>query len=104
MLITSALGLICPAYGSNCRISCIWVMPDLLKFWGKKSVSGFQLTQKCRACSALPLVRFAAMPARNPAMCKLTPWGCYSMKEIDWTFNIHCATVSRILKRDVEKV
>ena len=50
MLITSALGLICPAYGSNCRISCVCVVPDLLKFWGKKSVPGFQLTQKYRAC------------------------------------------------------
>ena len=57
-----------------------------------------------RRASAPPLVRFVAMPARNPAIVQAYATGCYSMKEIAQAFNIHYATVSRIVKKGVEKV
>ena len=57
-----------------------------------------------RRASAPPLVRFVAMPARNPAIVQAYATGCYSMKEIAGAFDIHYATVSRVLKKGVEKV
>ena len=57
-----------------------------------------------RRASAPPLVRFVALPARNPAIEQAYATGCYSMKEIAQAFNIHYATVSRIVKKGVEKV
>ncbi|NMM05800.1 transposase [Polaromonas sp.] len=57
-----------------------------------------------RRASAPPLARFAAMPARNPAIVQAYATGCYSMKEIARAFNIHYATVSRVLKNEPEKV
>ena len=56
-----------------------------------------------RRASAPPLARFAAMPARNPAIVQAYATGCYSMKEIAEAFDIHYATVSRALKKSVEK-
>ena len=55
-----------------------------------------------RRASAPPLARFAAMPARNPAIVQAYATGCYSMKEIARAFDIHYATVSRVLKRRSE--
>ena len=57
-----------------------------------------------RRASAPPLVRFVAMPARNPAIVQAYATGCYSMKEIARAFDIHYATVSRIVKKGVGKV
>ena len=54
-----------------------------------------------RRASAQPLVRFVAMPTRNPAIVQAHATGCYSMKEIAQAFTIHCATVSRIVKKGV---
>ena len=56
-----------------------------------------------RRASAPPLARFAAMPARNPALVQAYATGCYSIKEIEEAFDIHYATVSRALKKSVEK-
>ena len=44
------------------------------------------------------------MPVRNPAIVQAYATGCYSMKEIAGAFDIHYATVSRVLKKGVEKV
>ncbi len=57
-----------------------------------------------RRASVPPLVRFAATPARNPAIVQAYATGCYSMKEIAQAFNIHYATVSRIVKKGAAKV
>jgi DNA invertase Pin-like site-specific DNA recombinase len=57
-----------------------------------------------RRASAPPLARFAAMPERNPAIAQAYATGCYSMKEIVGAFDVHYATVSRILNKGVEKV
>lgn len=51
-----------------------------------------------RRASAPPLTEFAAMPARNPAIVQAYATGCYSMKEIAQAFDVHSATVSRIVK------
>jgi putative transposase len=51
-----------------------------------------------RRATALPLARFVAMPIRNPAIVQAYATGCYSMKEIAEAFDIHYATVSRVLK------
>ena len=57
-----------------------------------------------RRASALPLTRFAAVPVRNPAIVQAYATGCYSMKEIAQAFDIHYATVSRIVNKGVQKV
>jgi putative transposase len=57
-----------------------------------------------RRASAPPLVRFAAIPERNPAIVQAYATGCYSMKEIAEAFDIPYATVSRVLKKGVEEV
>jgi hypothetical protein len=57
-----------------------------------------------RRASAPPLARFAAMPVRNPAIVQAYATGCYSMKEIAQAFDIHYATVSRIVQKGVVKV
>ena len=44
-----------------------------------------------RRALAPPLARFAAMPARNPAIVQAYDTGCYSMKEIAEAFDIHYA-------------
>jgi putative transposase len=56
-----------------------------------------------RRASAPPLARFAAMPERNPAIAQAYATGCYSMKEIVGGFDIHYATVSRVVKKGFEK-
>jgi putative transposase len=57
-----------------------------------------------RRALAPPLTRFAAMPERDPAIVQAYATGCYSMKEIAQAFDIHYATVSRIVKNRAEKV
>ena len=44
------------------------------------------------------------MPVRNPAIVQAYATRCYSMKEIAQAFVIHYATVSRVVKKGVEKV
>jgi putative transposase len=56
-----------------------------------------------RRALAPPLTRFAAMPERDPAIVQAYATGCHSMKEIADAFDIHYATVSRVLKKGVEK-
>ena len=56
-----------------------------------------------RACVS-PLVRFMVLPARYPAIVKAYATGCYSMKEIAQAFDIHYATVSRVVNKGVQEV
>ena len=42
---------------------------------------------------------FVAMTDRNTAIVQAYATGCYSMKEIAQAFDIHYATVSRIVKK-----
>ena len=51
-----------------------------------------------RHTSAPPLGWFAGMPERITAIVQAWATGCYSMKEIAQAFEIHYATVSRIVK------
>ena len=44
------------------------------------------------------------MPARNPAIVQAYATGFYSMKEIAQAFDVHYATVSRIMKKEVVNV
>lgn len=60
----------------------IWVWPQL--FYRRARVT--------------PLSVFAAMPDRNNAIAKAYATGRYSQKEIAQAFDIHYATVSRIVK------
>jgi hypothetical protein len=53
-----------------------------------------------RACVP-PLEVFAAMPERNRAILKVYVGGGYGQKEIASAFDIHYATVSRIVKTRV---
>jgi REP element-mobilizing transposase RayT len=57
-----------------------------------------------RRASAPPLAQFVALPARNPAIVQAYATGCYSMKEVAHAFDIHYATVSRIVKKEGESV
>ena len=54
-----------------------------------------------RRARAAPLSVFAAMPDRNSAVTKAYATGRYSQKEIAEAFDIHYATVSRIVKTKV---
>ena len=71
---------------------------------GSKLSADAEIPRLQRRASAPPLVRFVAMLARNPAIVQAYATGCYSMKEVAQTFNIHYATMRRIVKRGVEKV
>ena len=51
-----------------------------------------------RRKSAPPLARFAAMPERTTAIVQAFATGCYGMTEIAQAFEIHYATVGRIVK------
>ena len=51
-----------------------------------------------RRKSAPPLARFAAMPESNTAIVQAFATGCCGMTEIAQTFEIHYATVGRIVK------
>jgi transposase len=44
------------------------------------------------------------MSARNLAIAQAYATGCYSMKEIARAFDVHYATVSRIVKKEVVNV
>jgi putative transposase len=39
---------------------------------------------------------------RNPAIVQAYATGCYSMKEIAEAFDVHYATVSRVLKKVIK--
>ena len=52
-----------------------------------------------RRAKAPPLALFAGMTDRNTAIAQAHATGCYSMKEIAQAFDIHYATVSRIVKK-----
>ena len=52
-----------------------------------------------RRAKASPLAVFVAMTDRNTAIVQAYATGCYSMKEIAQAFDIHYATVSRIVKK-----
>ena len=78
-------------------------MPNLLKFWGggkmgDKLAADAEIPRLQRRTSAPPLARFAAMPVRNTALVEACVTGCYGMTEIAQAFEIHYATVSRIVK------
>ena len=70
---------------------------------GTRLSSDAEIPRLQRRAFAPPLARFEAMPARNPAIVQAYATGCYSMKEIAGAFDIHYATVSRVLKKGVEK-
>ena len=50
------------------------------------------------------LIYWATMPARNPAIVQAYATGFDSMKEIAQAFDVHYATVSRIVKKEVVNV
>ena len=52
-----------------------------------------------RRAKVPPLAAFIAMTDRNTAIARAYATGCYSMKEIAQAFDIHYATVSRIVKK-----
>ena len=64
-----------------------------------KLMSDAEIPRLQRRASAPPLAWFAAMPERNTAIVQACATGCYSMKEIAQAFEIHYATVSRIVKK-----
>ena len=66
---------------------------------GNKLSADAEIPRLQRRTSVLPLARFAAMPERNMAIVQAYAMGCYSRKEIAQTFDIHYATVSRIVKK-----
>ena len=71
---------------------------------GNKLATDAEIPRLQRRTSAPPLARFAAMPERNMAIVQAYATGCYTMKEIAQTFDIHYATVSRTVKKRDEKV
>ena len=57
-----------------------------------------------RHTSAPPLAWFAGMPERNTAIVQAWATGCYTMKEIAHAFEIHYATVTRIVEVGASRV
>ena len=53
-----------------------------------------------RRARVAPLAVFAAMPDRNSAIVKAYATGRYSQKEIADAFDVHYATVSRVVKTE----
>ena len=66
---------------------------------GDELVADAEIPRLQRRTSAPPLARFAAMPERNTAIVQAYATGCYTMKKIVQAFEIHYATVSRIVKK-----
>ena len=65
---------------------------------GNKLAADAEIPRLQRRTSAPPLARFAAMPERNMAIVHAYATGCYGMTEIAQPFEIHYATVGRIVK------
>ena len=63
-----------------------------------KLVADAEIPRLQRRISMRPLNSFAAMPERNTAIVQAWATGCYTIKEIAQAFEIHYATVSRIVK------
>ena len=55
-----------------------------------------------RRAKAPPLAVFVAMTDTDAAIAQAYATGCYSMKEIAQAFEIHYATVSRIVKKTMK--
>jgi putative transposase len=51
-----------------------------------------------RRVHAQPLAHFVAQPQRNSAIAQAHATGCYSLKQIAKAFDLHYATISRIVK------
>ena len=65
-----------------------------------KLVADAEIPRLQRRKSAPSPARFPAMPQRNMAIVQACATGCYSMTEIAQAFEIHYATVSRIVKME----
>ena len=65
---------------------------------GEKLAVDAEIPRLQRRKSAPPLARFAAMPERTTAIVQAFATGCYGMTEIAQAFEIHYATVGRIVK------
>lgn len=57
-----------------------------------------------RRAKAPPLSVFLAMADRNSAVQQAYATGCYSMKQIALAFDVHYATVSRVVKKVAELI
>lgn len=57
-----------------------------------------------RRAAAPPLTSFVTMPQRDSAIVQAYATGRYSMKQIAQAFDVHYATVSRVLKKTGENV
>lgn len=57
-----------------------------------------------RRAAAPPLASFVTMPQRDSAIVQAYATGRYSMKQIAQAFDVHYATVSRVLKKTGENV
>ena len=64
-----------------------------------KLVADAEIPRLQRRTSAPPLAWLAAMPERNTAIVRGYATGCYTLKEVALAFEIHYATVSRIVKK-----
>ena len=64
-----------------------------------KLVAAAETPRLPRRNSAPSLARFAAMPNHNIAIVHAFATGCYGMTEIAQVFEIHYATLSRIVKK-----
>ena len=67
---------------------------------GEKLAVDAEIPRLQRRKSAPPLARFAAMPERTTAIVQAFATGCYAMTEIAQAFEIHYATVGRIVKKN----
>ena len=68
------------------------------KVSAKRSIDS-EIPRLQRRAKAPPLAVFVAIADRNTAIAQAFATGCYSMKEIAQGFDIHYATVSRIVKK-----
>ena len=68
------------------------------KVSAKRSIDS-EIPRLQRRTKAPPLAMFVAMTDRDTAVAQAFATGCYGMKEIAQAFDIHYATVSRIVRK-----
>jgi hypothetical protein len=72
------------------------------KIWSRLSKHA-QIPRLQHRAAKPRLIRFIAMPVRNPAIAQAYATGCYSLQDIAQAFDLRSATVTSIVKT-AEKV
>jgi hypothetical protein len=83
---------------SNSQVACTTSLPDTLRQSTLSPTNPNENPRIQRRATAQPLAQFVAIPQRNSAVAQAHATGCYSLKQIAQAFDLHYATISRIVK------